>query len=135
MSETSGTIKPMRDLLRAGTSAVIVVIIMVFGSLVLWIGVPLGWLWIGSQVQGSTDSVGSALGVAMGGAIVSIIGLALALGWLNRKHEELREARGLEHHKTTTLERVLVFTAGIAVVGFTIWFLGFAGPGPTLAPK
>jgi hypothetical protein len=125
----------MRDLVRAGTSAVIVVVIMVFGSLVLWAGVPLAWLWIGSQVQGSTNSVGAALGVAMGGAIVSIVAIALALGWLNRKHEELREARGLEFHRTTTLERVLVVTAGIAVVGFGIWFLGFAGMGPTIAPK
>jgi hypothetical protein len=126
---------PMRDVLRAGVSAVMVVVIMFVGSLVLWVGVPLAWLWIGAQVQGSTDSVGQAIGVAMGGALVSIVVLALGLGWLNRKHEELREARGLEYHRTTTLEAVLVVTAGIAVVGFTIWFLGFAGMGPSIAPK
>jgi hypothetical protein len=135
MGEHSGTINPMRDLLRTGASAVLVVIIMVVGSLVLWLGVPLGWLWIGAQVQGSTDSVGKAIGVAMGGAIVSIVLLAMALGWLNRKHEELRAARGLDYHQTTTLERVLVITAGLAVVGFTVWFFGFAGVGPTIAPK
>jgi hypothetical protein len=33
------------------------------------------------------------------------------------------------------LERVLVVAAAAALVGFTIWFLGFAGPGPSLAPQ
>ena len=27
---------------------------MLFGCLLLWIGVPVGWLWVGSQVQGSS---------------------------------------------------------------------------------
>jgi hypothetical protein len=125
----------MRDLLRAGVSGVIVVLIMVVGSFVLWLGVPLGWLWIGSQVQGETDSIGAALGVTMLGAVVTIVLLAMGLGWLNRKHEELRAARGLEYHRTTTLEGVLVVTAGVAVVGFSVWFLFFAGIGPTVAPK
>jgi hypothetical protein len=125
----------MRDVLRAGVSGVIVLLIMVVGSFVLWLGVPLGWLWIGSQIQGETDSLGAALGATMLGATITIVLLAFGLGWLNVKHEELRAARGLEYHRTTTLEGVLVVTAGFAVVGFTIWFLFFAGIGPTLAPK
>jgi len=112
-----------------------VVVIMGVGSLVLWIAVPLGWLWIGSQIQGSTESLGAAIGVTMLGATITIILLAMGLGWLNRKHEELREARGLEYQDTSTLERVLVVTAGFVVVAFTAWFLLFAGVGPTIAPK
>jgi hypothetical protein len=126
---------PMRDVLRAGMSGVIVVLIMVVGSLVLWVGVPVGWLWIGSQIQAETDSLGAALGATMLGAIVTVVLLALGLGWLNQKHEELRAARGLDHPRTTTLEGVLVVTAGFALVGFTVWFLFFAGIGPTLAPR
>lgn len=112
-----------------------VVVMMVVGSLVLWVGIPVGWLWVGSQVQGSTNSVGSAFAVALGGAVVSIIAVAMALGWLNHKHQQLLEARGVDIGGSTVLERVLVVTAGVAVVAFGAWFLLFAGVGPTLAPR
>ena len=125
----------IRDALRTGASGLMVVFIMVVGSLVLWVGIPAGWLWVGSQIQGNTGNVGTALAAMMGGVVVSVVALAMLLAWLNRKHEELREARGLPESESSVLERVLVVTAGIAVVGFTIWFLGFAGPGPSLAPQ
>ncbi len=123
----------LKNALRTGVSGLMVMFIMVVGSLVLWVGVPAGWLWIGSQVQGNTGNIGTALAAMMGGVVVSVVALAMLLAWANRKHEELREARGLP--PSGVLDRVLVVTAGIAVVGFTIWFLGFAGPGPSLAPQ
>ena len=52
----------MRQLLRTGAGAFLVVAIMFIGSLVLWIGTPLLWLWVGSQIQGQTSSLGAALG-------------------------------------------------------------------------
>lgn len=125
----------MRDALRTGASGLMVLFIMVVGSLVLWVAVPAGWLWVGSQIQGNTGNIGTALAAMMGGVVVSVVALAMLLAWLNRKHEEMREARGLPETESSVLERVLVVTAGIAVVGFTIWFLGFAGPGPSLAPQ
>jgi hypothetical protein len=125
----------MRDALRTGVSGLMVMFIMVVGSLVLWVGVPAGWLWVGSQIQGNTGNIGTALAAMMGGVVVSVIALAMLLAWLNRKHEEMREARGLPEAESSVLERVLVVTAGFAVVAFTIWFLGFAGPGPSLAPQ
>lgn len=123
----------MRDLIRSGASGLLVIVIMVAGSLVLWAGVPAGWLWIGSQVQGETGDIGIALLVMFAGVIVSVVALAMLLSWLNRRHEHLREVRGLP--PAGVLDRVLVVTAAIAVVGFTIWFLGFAGPGPSIAPQ
>ncbi|MEX2194211.1 MAG: hypothetical protein WD844_02920 [Thermoleophilaceae bacterium] len=109
--------------------------IMVVGSLVLWVGVPVGWLWVGSQIQGSTGNIGTALAVMMGGVVASVVPLAAMLAWLGRRQEALREARGLPRPEHSVLERVLVVTAALAVVTFTIWFLGFAGPGPSLAPQ
>src|SRR6266511_3017088 len=108
----------MRDLLRAGSSAVLLLVMMFVGSLVLWVGVPLAWLYIGSQIQASTDSVGTALGVIMLGVLASIAILVPFLAWLNRKHTEMREARGLDSHGQTALEAVLVVSAGFAVVVF-----------------
>jgi hypothetical protein len=120
----------MRDLLRAGSSAAILVVMMFVGSLVLWVGVPLGWLYIGSQVQGATDSIGTALAVMMVGVLASIALIVPLLSWLNRKHVELREARGLESHGQTALEAVLVVSAGFAMIGFGAWFFLFSGSSP-----
>jgi hypothetical protein len=120
--------------LNYGASAVLTGVIMVGASLLLWIGVPAGWLWIGSQVQGSTGNLGTAIAVMLVGAVASIVALAWVLGRLNRVHEHLREARGAKAG-APLLEVVLVVTAAVALIGFAIWFFVFAGPGPELAPR
>jgi hypothetical protein len=125
----------MRNLLRTGGSGVILVLIMLGGGLVLWVGVPVGWLYIGGQVEGETESLGAAMAVMFVGVIASIVAIVPLLGWLSRKHGELREARGLESHGATVLEAVMTVSAVIAVVGFGIWFFLIEGPGPSLAPR
>ena len=125
----------MRNVLRAGASGLILVVMMLGAGLVLWIGVPLGWLYVGGRIQGSTDSIGLALFVMMVGVLASIALIVPALGWLNRKHLDLREARGLDSHGATALEAVMTVSAVIAVVAFVIWFFIIAGPGPSLAPR
>jgi hypothetical protein len=125
----------MKNLLRTGGSGLILVTIMLGGGLVLWVGVPLGWLYVGSQIQGKTNSVGAALAAMFVGVVVSIVAIVTALGWLNRKHIELREARGLESHGATALEAVMTVSAVVAVIGFVVWFFLIEGPGPSLAPR
>jgi hypothetical protein len=120
----------MRKLLRTGGSGLLLLTIMFGGGLVLWIGVPVGWLYIGSQIQGSTGSLGTALAVMFIGAIGSIVAVVVVLGWLNRKHSELREARGLESHGQTALEGVMTVSAGLALLGFAAWFFLFSGSSP-----
>jgi small-conductance mechanosensitive channel len=132
---TDGELGAGARALNYGASAVLTAVIMVGASLLLWIGVPAGWLWIGSQIQGSTGNVGTAIMVMLVGAVVSIVALAWLLGRLNRVHENLREARGAEQTGPPLLEVVLVVTAAIALIGFAIWFFVFAGPGPELAPR
>jgi len=124
----------MRNVLRAGASGLILLVMMLGAGLVLWIGVPLGWLYVGSQIQGATDSLGTAMFVMMVGVIVSIALIVPALAWLNRKHLQLREARGLDSHGATALEAMMTVSAVIAVIAFVIWFFVIAGPGPSLAP-
>ncbi len=96
----------------------------------LWVGVPLGWLYVGSQVQGETDSLGAAMAVMMLGVVLSILVIVTGLGWLNRKHSELREARGLDDHGQTALEAVMTVSAMVAIVGFAAWFFLFSGASP-----
>ena len=64
--------------LMGGPASAALVLLMLVGCLFLWVGVPLGWLWIGSQVQGSA-SLGTALMVTMVGIVVSIIALVFVL--------------------------------------------------------
>jgi hypothetical protein len=120
----------MRDWLRLVQSALLLVAIMFLGSLALWIGVPLGWLWIASQVQGATGSLGAALGVAAFGTVVSVALCVVVLGWLSAKHRELRAHRGQEDLGQLPLEVVMVCSAGLALAGFVTWFLLFAGASP-----
>jgi heme/copper-type cytochrome/quinol oxidase subunit 2 len=125
----------MRNLLRAGASGLLVVLMMLGAGLVLWIGVPVGWLWVGSQVQAETDSLGTAIAVMLVGVVASIVAVVPILGWLNRKHLELRAARGLDTHGQTALEAVMTVSVAIAVIAFVVWFFVIAGPGPSLAPR
>jgi heme/copper-type cytochrome/quinol oxidase subunit 2 len=125
----------VRALLRTGGSGLLLALIMFGGGLVLWVGVPVAWLYIGSQVQAATNSVGAALGAMFIGAVVSIVAIVMVLAWLNRKHIELREARGLEEPGSTALEAVMTISAVVAVVGFGVWFFLIEGPGPSLAPR
>jgi membrane protein implicated in regulation of membrane protease activity len=125
----------MRDLVRAGASGLLVLLMMLGAGLVLWIGVPLGWLYIGSQVQVASDSVGLAIAVMLAGVVVSIVAIVPLLGWLNRKHLQLQEARGHDTHGQTALEAVMTVSVLIAVVAFVVWFFLIEGPGPSLAPR
>jgi heme/copper-type cytochrome/quinol oxidase subunit 2 len=117
-----------RSLLGAPASAILIGA-MLAGCLLLWIGVPLAWLWIGSQIQGSA-SVGTALMVSMIGVIATIVLMVGGLSWLNRRHAELRASRELPVPDPTVLEVMLVVTAGLALVVFAVWFFGFAGTSP-----
>lgn len=120
----------MQGLLRAASSALIVLLMMFAGGLVLWLGIPLGWLWVGSQVQAQTGSLGAALAVMMVGVIVSIALMVPVLGWLSDRHRAIRIARGLDDIGNLALEVVMVASATIALAAFGAWFLLFSGASP-----
>ena len=114
--------------IMGGPASAVLVILMLVGCLVLWVGIPLGWLWIGSQVQGSA-SLSTALMVTMVGILASVFVLAVILGRLNRWHSVLLERRD-RAPRSSALEVILVASAALAIVGFGVWFFGFAGTSP-----
>ena len=120
----------MRELLRTGAGAVLVVLIMFIGSLVLWIGTPVLWLWVGSQIQGATASLGAALGTMFIGVIATIGLLAFILAKLSNVYRANCRARGLDDPGHFVLEGVLVVSAGFTLTAFVIWFFFFAGTAP-----
>jgi hypothetical protein len=120
----------IRDILRSGTGALLVVAIMFIGSLVLWVGTPLLWLWLGSRVQGATESLGAAVALMFGGVVVTVALLAVILVQLSRVYRRNLLARGIADTGYAVLERVLVISAGVTLAGFVFWFFFLAGANP-----
>jgi hypothetical protein len=120
----------MRTVLRTGAGAILVISIMFIGSIVLWVGTPLAWLWVASQVQGATQSLGTALGVAFIGVLVTVTVLGSLLSRLSEVYRANCVARGLSDPGHVVLEGVLVVSAGLTLVAFGIWFFFFAGASP-----
>lgn len=66
----------------------------------------------------------------MAGIVVTIFAVITVLSWLNRRHAELRERLDGPRGGSSALEVIMVSSAGLAMVGFGIWFFGFAGASP-----
>ena len=108
----------------------LVLLIMFIGSLGLWVGTPLLWLWVGSQIQGSTQSLGAAIGAAFVGVVLTIALLALLLAKLSNVYRANCQARGLDDPGHLVLEGVLVVSAGVTLAAFVVWFFFLAGANP-----
>ncbi len=120
----------MRPLLRTGTGALLVIAIMFIGSLGLWVGTPLLWLWVGSQIQGATQSLGTALAAAFFGVVLTVTVVASLLSRLSDVYRANCMARGMNDPGPVMLEGVLVVSAGLTVTAFVVWFLFIAGTSP-----
>jgi hypothetical protein len=117
--------------------------LMVLGGLMLWLGNPVIWLWIGSHMTGSQQGrMGPYLAVA-GGILFSTVLVAWLLSRLNRLYQEatgsvstvrvrlpwLRSLRGESDARpeVTVLDFVLVTTAVMGIAAFLFWFVFLAG--------
>jgi len=126
-------------LIKAGLIA-----LMALGSVTLWLGAPIGWLYIGSQVQAKSESDGfGPYLLVIGGIAVSVVILTKVLAALSRAYDRAsghddpvrvrlpwhRSMRGDEDHRPPrkVLDVVMVISVAIAVVAMTIWFFFFAG--------
>jgi hypothetical protein len=120
----------VHPVLRNGAGPVLVVLIMFIGSLVLWVGTPLLWLWVGAQIQGATESLGAALGAMFIGVILTITLLASLLAKLSDVYRANCLSRGLNDPGHVVLEAVLVVSAGLTLLVFVFWFFFLAGASP-----
>jgi hypothetical protein len=120
----------VRALLRNSTGAILILLIMCIGSVGLWVGTPLLWLWVGGQIQGSTESLGAALLVAFVGVVITITAVASLLARLSDIYRANCVSRGLADPGHVMLEGVLVVSAGLTLTVFVIWFFFLAGTSP-----
>ena len=117
---------------------------MALGSVLMWLGVPVGWLWLGSHLTDSTQAGFGPYLLVLAGTVVSMAIVGKALGTLNRVHlrvtgrlpehrsqatwmRSLRgERRGVRQERGV-LDGVMLTSVGVALVAFGIWFFAFAG--------
>jgi hypothetical protein len=107
--------------------------LMVLINLLFWGPIPALALWVASQVQYLTDSVG--FGILVGFALLLLLlfgGLAVMKridgGWIL-----VRRAAGFDQ-RSGMLGRVFAVTAVIGAGLFVAWFLLIHGPGSSLGP-
>jgi hypothetical protein len=125
-------------------AAIALVLLMAVGSVVMWLGIPLGLVYAASQLADtSAPTLGPYLLVFIGLPIGMAV-MAKVLGWLNRVHQRLtrtaddrpeqptwmRSMRGERpgaRRRRGVLDTVMVVSVLVALALFGIWFFGFAG--------
>ena len=123
--------------------ALFLVLLMGLGSIIMWLGIPLGLIYAASKVaDSSAPSLGPYLLVFIGLPIGMAV-MAKLLGYLDRVHltytrmgddrpqqapwmRSMRGERG-STRKRGVLDTVMIVSVGLALAGFGIWFFGFAG--------
>ena len=123
--------------------AIFLVLLMGIGSVVMWLGVPLGLIYAASKLADtSAPTLGPYLLVFIGLPIGMAI-MAKLLGYLDRVHQaytrtgddrpqqapwmrSMRGERGSTRRRGV-LDTVMIVSVGLALVVFGVWFFGFAG--------
>ena len=130
---------PLRPFAKAA-----LITLMAIGSVILWIGSPLFWLWLASQMQKDSQQAGfGPYAVVLFGIAITAVVLAKALQRLNRIYGAVegeeepvrvilpwhRSLRGEDEGRPprTVLDVVMVTSVAIGAAAFGIWFLFFAG--------
>jgi len=126
-----------------GIAKAALIALMAVGSIFLWIGIPVGWLWIGSQLQSDSGqaSFGLYLGVLLG-IIISMVVMGKILHRLNGAYGRItgsevvrvrmpwhRSLRGEDEGRAPQQILDVVMVVSVMVAGFVmlVWFLFFAG--------
>lgn len=95
---------------------------------------PLGWLWVGSQIDYRSGSVFLGITVAFLGLVASVI-VTLVVGTrLDHLWRVLRRAAGHDQREGA-LGRIFMTAAIVAAIGFTVWLVLLEGPAPSVAPR
>jgi hypothetical protein len=106
-------------------------------------GIPLAWVWVGSQVQGGTSPSATAIATVVTGCMASYGFVALIAAWLKGRGEEVSSAARHERYawnrslrdeanaprQTNFLENILIITTIVVAIGVTVWFFLYGNPG------
>ena len=133
----------MRSALVRKPIALLLIVVMAVGSVVLWIGIPVVWIWGVSQMVDTTQpQFGPYLAILFGVPVTMYV-FGRFLWRTNQAYERLtgqppevrvqlpwhRSMRGerTAGRRTTVLDAVMIASVGLALLAFAIWFFLFAG--------
>ena len=123
--------------------AVFVALAMLIFALSIWTLIPLGWIWIGSQLAATQfPSIGPYI-LVFAGIVLTILCTAWVIGRLNDiyvsltgtatvaplRSSWLRSMRDtpVQYGQPRLVEVILILSAILALASFIFWFLLFAG--------
>ncbi len=125
--------------------AFLLVVLMAAGSIFMWLGVPVLWVYIASQLSESTQPSATMILLIIVGIGVSILVLAKLLGVANHAHQVvtgtlpdrrdqtvwMRSMRGerVVEREHGILGTVMTVSVSLALLLFGIWFFFFAEGG------
>ena len=98
-----------------------------------WGPQPVGWLWIGSQVNYLTGSVFIGIIAAFAGLLLSVMATLAITTRIDGLWRILRRAAGHDQ-KEGIIGRLWMWTAVVAGGAFAFWFIIINGPGSTMMP-
>ncbi|MDX6649559.1 MAG: hypothetical protein QOI91_258 [Solirubrobacteraceae bacterium] len=107
--------------------------LMVFVNLLFWGPLPVGWLWVGSQVDYATSSTFLGIVVAFLGLLLTLIVGLMLMRQIDLLWILARRAGGIDQRQGT-IGRVFAVTAAIGAVLFFGWLLLIQGPGSSVGP-
>jgi hypothetical protein len=123
--------------------AIFLVALMAIGSVLMWIGVPLGLVYIASKVSGSSSPTLGPILLVLIGLPIGFAIVGKCLGWLDRRHQAItRQGDGSrrtapwmksmrgdaeDRHRGGVLDKVMIISVAVALLLFGVWFFGFAG--------
>jgi hypothetical protein len=123
--------------------ALALILLMGVGSVFLWIGIPVGWIYaVSKMVDTSQPSLGPYVLLIFGIPITMAIwgkflfGLDHVYARVTGQDSEVRfrapwlkSMRGERdtRRRLSVLEMTMIVSVSLAVVGFAIWFFAFAG--------
>jgi hypothetical protein len=111
-----------------GSLAGLMLAAMTVLSLLCWGPIPLACLWLGSEANYLTGSVGLGILVAFVGLFGLLFGTLSLLRRLDQAWILVRRAAGHDQ-RTGVLGRVFAATAAAGAIIFVFWFLVIHGPG------
>ena len=117
--------------------------LMAIGSVVMWIGVPVGLIYLASRLADSSKPSMGPYVLILVGLVVGMMAVGKLLGALDRYHGRIT---GLDDGKPTqaawmtsmrgdrerkrrrsVLDSVMIISVGVALLLFGLWFFAFAG--------
>jgi hypothetical protein len=117
--------------------------LMAVGSILLWIGIPVGWLFLVSRLVDSAQPSMGPYVLVLVGIPATMIAMGKVLAILDRAYGRVTRAaprarvqspwhRSLRGDRRPARERsvldvVMVASVALAVVCFAVWFFLFAG--------